>query len=114
MWDVLVIKYRTILANRPDIMHHDKKEKTCLPIDTAISDDTNFNTKETDKLSKYKDVEIKLGGMWKVRAEVVPAIIGALGTIKKGLNQNLQLLPGHPSALELQKIPLMTTAHCMQ
>jgi hypothetical protein len=43
----------------------------------------------------------------------VPVIVGALGTIKKGLDQNLQLLPGHPSATELQKIALMSTAHIL-
>jgi hypothetical protein len=49
--------------------------------------------------------------MWKVRTKVVRIINGALGTIKKGLEQILQLLPGHPSAIELQKITLMSTAH---
>jgi len=39
------------------------------------------------------------------------ASIGALGTIKKAFDQNLQLLPGHWSAIELQKITLMSTAH---
>jgi hypothetical protein len=42
--------------------------------------------------------------MWKMRTKIVPVIIGALRTNKKGLDQNLQLLPGHPSAMELQKI----------
>jgi hypothetical protein len=46
-----------------------------------------------------------------VRTEIVPVIGGALGTIKKGVDQNLQLLPGHPSATELQKIILICTAH---
>jgi hypothetical protein len=41
----------------------------------------------------------------------VPVIIGALGTIKKGLDQNHQLLPGHRSATELQKVTLMSTEH---
>jgi len=49
--------------------------------------------------------------MWKVRTKIVPLIIGALGTIKKGLDQNRQLLSGHPSAIEIQKIKLMNTAH---
>jgi len=49
--------------------------------------------------------------MWKVTAKIVPVIIGALITIKKGLVQNLQLLPGHPLAIELQTIALMSTAH---
>jgi len=48
--------------------------------------------------------------MWKVRTKIVPVVTGALGTVKKGLDQNLKLLPGHPSATELQKITLMSTA----
>jgi len=52
--------------------------------------------------------------MWKVRTKILPVIIGALGTIKKGLDQNLQLLPGHLSATELQKITIMSTAHSIR
>jgi len=48
--------------------------------------------------------------MWKVRTKIVPVIIVALGTIKKGSVHNLQLLPGHPSAIELH-IALMSAAH---
>jgi hypothetical protein len=49
--------------------------------------------------------------MFKLRTNNVPVIIGALGTIKKGSDQKLQLLPGHPSAMELQKVTLMSTVH---
>jgi len=49
--------------------------------------------------------------MWKVRTKIVRVIIEALGTIKKGLDQNIQLLPGHPSAKEIQKITLMITVN---
>ena len=49
-----------------------KKEKTCLLIDIAIADDSNVSTKETEKLSKYNDLEIEVGRMWKVRSKVVP------------------------------------------
>jgi len=68
-------------------------------------------TQESEKLSKYKDLEINVSRMWKVRTKIVPVIIGALEIIKKGLDQNLQLLPGHPLAIELQKITLVSTAH---
>ena len=71
----------------------------------------NFNTKEIKKLNITKDMEIRVRKMWKARIKSVPVINGALGTIMKGLDQNLQLLPGDPSAIELQKITLMTTAH---
>jgi len=36
MWIVPVIIDQTILANCPDIVVHDKKEKTCLLIDITI------------------------------------------------------------------------------
>ena len=49
--------------------------KTCILIDTAISDDSNINTKETDKLNKHKDMEI---AVWKVRTKIVPVTVGAL------------------------------------
>jgi hypothetical protein len=51
---------------------HDKKEKTCLLTDTAITDDSNANTKKTEKLNKYKDLEIAVSSTWKVRTKIVP------------------------------------------
>jgi hypothetical protein len=56
-------------------------------------------------------LETAVSRTWKVRTKTVPVINGVLGTIKKVLHQNLQLLPGHLSAMELQKIMLMSTAH---
>ena len=88
----------------------DRKEKTCLLIVVAIKDDSDVNTKGSVTLSNYKDLEIEDSGMWKVRTKIVPVVIGALGTMKKGLGRNLQLLPGHPASLQLQ-ITLMSTAH---
>jgi hypothetical protein len=58
--------------------------------------------KETGKLNKYKDLDIDVSRMWTVRGKTVPVIVGALGTIKKGLDHKIQLLPGHRSVTELQ------------
>jgi hypothetical protein len=83
-------------------------------IGTAIPDGSNVNTTETEKQSTYKDLAIEINRMWKVRSKIVPAIIRALGTIKKGLDQNLLLLPGQPSATELTEDTLMSTAHSVR
>ena len=56
MSDVPVVTNQAILTHQPDIVLHDEKEKTCLLIDISIPDDSKFNTKETEKLSKYKDL----------------------------------------------------------
>jgi len=61
-------------------------------------------------ISKYKDLDFAVSRIWKVRTKIVPVIIEALGTMK-GLDQNLPVLPGHRSAIELQKVTLMSTAH---
>jgi hypothetical protein len=90
---------------------HDKEEYTCLLINVAIPDNSNVNTKEPEELSKCKDSGIEVSRLCKVETKIVPVITGALRTIKKGLVQNLQLLPGLPSATELTKITLMSTAY---
>jgi hypothetical protein len=113
MWDVPVITDWTILANRPYTVLRGNKEKTCPLIDIAVPDNSNVNTKENEKLNKYKDLEIEVIRMWKVRTKIVPFIIRALGTIKKGSYQNRHLLPFYPSAMELQ-ITLTSTAHSIR
>jgi hypothetical protein len=108
MWDVPVIADRTVPANRPD-----RKEKTRLLIDITTADESNVNTKETERLNKCKDLEIEANRMWKVRTKIVPVTNGALGTMNKGLDQNPQSLPAQLSAIELQKVTPMSTAHCI-
>jgi hypothetical protein len=61
MLGIPVITDKTILANQPAVVLHDKKENTCLLIDITIPDDSNINTKETEKLYKNKDLEIEVG-----------------------------------------------------
>ena len=53
----------TILANWPDIVLKNKKDETCLLIDMTIPFDTNTSVKTTEKLTKYKDLEIEVGRM---------------------------------------------------
>jgi len=43
--------------------------------------------------------------------KIVSVTTGALGTIKKGLDRNLQFLPHHRSVIELPKITPIGTAH---
>jgi hypothetical protein len=92
MWDVPIITDITIIANQPDIVLHDKIEKNCLLNEITMPNDSNINTTRTEKLSMYIDLKIGVSRMWKVRTKVMPVITGALETIMKGLDQNLQLL----------------------
>ena len=100
MLDVLVITDWTVLANWPDIV--------------LLTDRYNHTRwfkhyhKRSWKNKQVQNLEIEIIRMLKERTNIVPVIIGALGTIKKGLDQYLQLLPGNLLATELQKITLIT------
>jgi hypothetical protein len=48
MWDVPGITHRQILANRPDTALHENKEKTCLLIYLAITNEPKFNKKNLE------------------------------------------------------------------
>ena len=52
MWNIPVITERTELTNRPDIIFHGNKGKTCLLIDIAIPDGSNINTKKLTRKNK--------------------------------------------------------------
>ena len=64
LWDMPIHTDRTIAANRPIIVLKNKKDKTCLLIDMTVPLDANTSVKTTEKLNKYKDLEIEVERMW--------------------------------------------------
>jgi len=86
---------RVIKANRLDIVIKNKQEKSCLLIDMSIPTEKNASVKVTEKLSKYKGLEIKVERMWGVKARTILVVIGALELIKKGLEEYIQETPGN-------------------
>jgi len=73
----------------------------------SIPTEKNTSVKVTEKLSKYKDLEIEIEQMWGKKATTIPVVIGVLGLIKKGLEKNTKLIPGNIKISELQKIALL-------
>ena len=114
LWNFPIQTDRAIDANKPDIVIKDYATRTCLLIDMTCPQDPNVSTKEFEKLSKYKDLQIEVTNMWSLETTIVPVVIGALGMIKKGTEKHIEKLPGKPSLHELQKITLMGTAHILR
>ena len=75
-------------------MIQDHAGRCCKLIDVSVPADRNTSTKVIEKLSKYKDLEIEIARMWKIRTGTVPVTVGALGLIREGMDQNLGKIPG--------------------
>ena len=54
---------KEITANRHDIVIRDKLENKCFFIDMSVPSERNVGYKETEKLSKNKDLEIEVAKM---------------------------------------------------
>ena len=93
LWDMPIHTDRTIAANRPDIVLKNKKDKICLLIDMTVSLDTNTSVKATQKFTKYKDLEMEVERMWGLKTTTVPVVMGALGTIKKDMENYTNKIP---------------------
>ena len=52
--------------------------------------------------------------MWGMRTETVPVIVGALGLIREGMEQNLGKIYGASNMNELQKIIFLGTAYILR
>ena len=67
MWDMPVNIDRTITANRPVIIVKDSVNSTCKLIDMTVSSDRNTALKGIEKKSKYKDLELEIQRMWRMK-----------------------------------------------
>ena len=98
---------RTITANRPDVIVNDSVNSTCKMIDMTIAWDTNIAPREIEKKSKYKDLKLEIQRMWQMKTEVIPVVVGALGTVKKGMVECIKKASEKATVTEAQKIYML-------
>ena len=112
MWDMPVNTDRTTTANRPDIIVKDSVNSTCKLIDMTVPSDRNIALKE--KKSKYKDLELEIQRMWHMKTIVIPVVVGALGTVKKGMVENIKKVSERATVTEIQKICMLGSARILR
>ena len=113
LWDFMVQTDHVIAARRPDLIVLDKKNKVCQIIDFAVPYDTGVVQKEAEKIEKYQDLARELR-IWKVKTQIIPVVIGALGTIPKTLVQWLEKIGIRTKIGELQKTVLLHSARILR
>ena len=74
-------------TTRPYI--NQQKKRTCKIVDFAVAADHRKKLKENEK-KKYLELARKLKKLWNVKVTIIPIVIGAFGTVTKGLLKGLE------------------------
>lgn len=114
LYDQQVHTDRSITANRPDIILRNELGKTCLIIDVSVPQDSNVDKKEAEKCLKYRDLAIEIERMWMTKTEVIPIVIGALGTATNTQSKYLKKIGQNINPSLVQSIALYGTAHVLR
>ena len=86
LWDFNIQTDHLTLAIRPDLISiNKKKEENLQNCRFAVPADHRINMKEWEKKDRYLDLARELKKLWKIKVTIVPIVIGAFGTITKGL-----------------------------
>ena len=87
-----------IPARRPNLIIINKKKKrkkkekkrTCKIVDFAVPADHRIKLKECEKKDKYLDLARELKTVRNMKVTIIPIVIGAFGTVTKGLLKGLE------------------------
>ena len=90
LWDFNIQTDHIIPARRPDLMIINKKKRICKIVDFAVPADHRIILKECAKKDKYLDLTRELKKLWNMKVTIVSIVIGAFGTITKGLLKSLE------------------------
>ena len=115
LWDVPLLTDKKVKCNRPDITIHDTINRECTLVDISIPVCGNIIRKEAEKIVKYKDLEIEIQKCWNLKKiSTIPVIVGALGTVSKGIENHLNNLSPNAEFKVIQKTALLGTAHILR
>uniref|UniRef100_A0A2H6NDY7 Uncharacterized protein n=1 Tax=Micrurus carvalhoi TaxID=3147026 RepID=A0A2H6NDY7_9SAUR len=69
----------------------------------VVSSDSYIQKKDYDKLGKYQVLKEELKKMWKVKAKVIPVVVGKLRAVTSKVGEWLQKIPGTTSGLSVSR-----------
>ena len=91
-----------------------KKKRICKIFDFAVPADHRINLKESEKNDKFLDLARELKKLKKMKVTIVPIVIGALGTITKGLLKGLEDLDFGGRVETIQTTALLRTTRILR
>ena len=114
LWDFNIQTDHLIPARRPDHIIINKKMRICKIVDFAVPADHRINLKESEKKDKYLDLAREIKKLWNIKVTIVPIVIGALGTVTKGLLKGLEDLEIGGHVETTQTTALLRTARILR
>ena len=100
--------------NGPEIVIEDSVNSTCKLIDMTAPSDRNIAPKKMEKKSKYKDLELEIQRMCSLKTGVIPVVVGALGTVKKWMEENIKKVSAAATVTDIQKICMLGSAQILR
>ena len=114
LWDFNIQTDHLIPAKRPDLIIINKKKRTCKIVDFAVPADHRIKQKECEKKDKYLDLARELKKLWNLQVTIIPIVIGAFGTVTKGLQKALEDLEVGGRVETIQTTALLRTARILR
>ena len=102
-----------ISARRPDLIIINKKKRICKIVDFAVPADHRIKLKECEKGDKYLDLARELKKLWNMKVTIITIVIGAFGTVTKGLLKGLEDLEVGDRVETIQTTALLKTARIL-
>ena len=75
-----------------------------------VPSERNITLKKMEKKSGYKDLELETLRMQHMKTVVIPVAVGALGTVKKGVVENIKKVLETVTVTEIKKICMLGSA----
>ena len=113
-WDFKIQTDHLIPARRPHLIIINKKTRICKIVDFAVPVDHRINLKESEKKDKYLDLAREIKKLRNMKVTIVPIVIGALGTVTKGLLKSLDDLEIGGRVETIQTTALLRTARILR
>ena len=114
LWDFSIQMDHQIPARRLDFKIINKKERTCKIVDFAVPVDHRIKLKEWEKRDKYLDLARELKKLWNMQVTIIPIVIGAFGTVTKGLLKGLEDLEVGGRVETIQMTALLRTVRILR
>ena len=80
----------------------------------TVPADHRVKLKENEKMDKYLDLARELKKLWNMRVKVIPKVVGALGTIPKGLEKRFENLEIRGKIDTIQNTALLQYARILR